>query len=568
LPTDSAPTAYSEPAGTSDAVTAITGRRLAAVYAVLVAAVLFPMFAVEVVPLADLPNHMARIHVLAHIDEDPALAAHYRVNWAMQPNLAVDLLLRPLAEQFPALELGRWFAALTVLTLVGGTLALHRVLHGRLGLWPAAALLFVYNHALIWGFLNFLFGVGVALGLLAAWIATDGRAGWRRIVAFSLACIGLYFVHLMSLGLYATMVGAWELGRLAGAEGGRRLLRTWAPAGLQFIPAALLFLATLPQSPGPSEFEWGTAAMRLRGFWSPVLTNVGPTDALVGVAIVAILLCGLAFDWFRPAPGARLPLLCLAGLALVAPFWTYGRFGGVWGLDVRLWIAAALVAVGGLHFTGSVRTAHVLGTVGLVLLSLRLYQIQDHWRIYDGQIREFRGAAKVIEPGSRVLHVQERSQPTAGDPGSFPEFYNHLSTFLVIDRSAFVPLLFTDPRKQPVVAAPINDAIDTPVGWPLTRGELRAWADPSVFDWFDGETEVGDQRRYGFMWQDRFDYVVVVHQPDRAPGNPLPALLEPLVGGSYFTIYRVVQRACTGDYPDTCRALRLDGHDWALPKGE
>jgi len=167
-----------------------------------------------------------------------------------------------------------------------------------------------------------------------------------------------------------------------------------------------------------------------------------------------------------------------------------------------------------------------------------------------------------------VLQVEEPTELVASDPAHFQGIYLYLTTMLVIDRSAFVPILFTDPRKQPVVADPRNAEIDTPAGWPLTRGSLRAWSDPAVFDWFRGEFEIGDQRHYGYMWQDRFDYVVVLVQADGKRTNPVPEILEPVVSGSYFVIYRIAKRACTADYPGSCLALRATGRHWTLPSGE
>jgi hypothetical protein len=540
------------------------GRGIVAIYVLLTAAALLPLFLVDVVPLANMPNHMARVRILAEIGQDPALAMNYRLNWALQPNLALDLLLTPLAGIVPPLELGRWFTALTMLVLIGGTLALHRVLHGRLGLWPLALFLFLYNHVLAWGFLNFLLGLGLALWLFAAWIATQGRAGWTRTLLFGAAGVALFFVHLMALGIYGLMVGAWELGRL------RRewmrigpLLRRWTVDGLQFLPAAILLFAALPPRVADPEWVWGGVIVRLRGLWSPVLYNLAELDLFLPVFVTAAGLLVVLKRWVRIAPGMGLPLLLLTVVALAAPYWSYGRFGGVWGLDVRLWVAVSFVAVAGFAFCGSKNAGRVLAAIVIGLFGARVYLIADHWRAYDRQIAEYRAAATVITPGARILQVQERAGPVAGAPGAFRDIYYHFTSYSVIDSSVFLPTLFTDPTKQPIVAAPELAEIDTPVGWPMRPGELRAWADPAVFDWFEGEDDIGDQRRYGYMWQDRFDFAVYVH--DGAGGNPVPGILEPVAEGSYFSIFRVRQGTCTGDYPGTCAVLRAVGRDWTLP---
>jgi len=540
-------------------------RGTAILYAAFAAAALLPLFLVDVVPLANMPNHMARVRILAEIGQDPALALHYRLNWALQPNLALDLLLTPLAGFVPPLELGRWFTVLTMLVLIGGTLMLHRVLHGRIGLWPMALFLFVYNHVLMWGFLNFLLGLGLALWLFAAWIAKAGKRGWAHVALFAVACVALFFVHLMALGIYALLVGVWELARFRRAGVAPvRLIRRWAVDGLQFAPAAILFLIALPPRVADPEWVWGGPVVRLRGIWSPVLTDLGAVDLLIGVFVAGAGLLIAFRRWARPAEGMALPLLFLSAAALVAPYWTYGRFGGVWGLDVRLWVALSFVAVAGTEFRGPRKAGSMLAAVMLGLFVVRIYQIAGDWRVYDRQIAEYRAAATVITPGSKILQAQEMTLPVAGEPGAFRDIYYHFTNYSVIDRSVFLPTLFTDPTKQPVVAAPALAEIDTPVGWPIRPGELRAWADPSVFDWFDGEDDVGDQRRYGYMWQDRFDFLVYLH--DGSADNPAPNLLELVARGSYFSIFQVRHGTCTGDYPRTCAALRAGGKDWRLPR--
>jgi len=373
----------------------------------------------------------------------------------------------------------------------------------------------------------------------------------------------MFFVHLMALGIYGLLVGAWELRRIRDRGAGLgTLLRGWAVDGMQFLPAAILFFAALPPRVADPEWEWGEPIVRLRGLWSPVLYDFGMMDLLLPVFVAVAGLLVFVLRWVRPAPGMVLPLLLLTAAALLVPYWSYGRFGGVWGLDVRLWVALSFFAVAGLRFCGPRKAGGILAAVALGLFAARVYHIVDHWRVYDRQIAEYREAALIIEPGSRILQSQERALPVAGAPGAFRDIYFHFTNFSVIDRSVFLPTFFTDPAKQPVVAAPGLAEIDTPVGFPIRPGELRAWADPALFDWFEGDDDVGDQRRYGFMWQDRFDYVVFVH--DGSGGNPVPEILEPAAEGSYFTVFRVRKGTCTGDYPGSCAVLRREGQDWSL----
>jgi len=54
---------------------------------------LVPILLVEVPPLTDYPNHLARSHVLAYGQEQPILNQMVVADWKIVPNLAIDLIL-------------------------------------------------------------------------------------------------------------------------------------------------------------------------------------------------------------------------------------------------------------------------------------------------------------------------------------------------------------------------------------------------------------------------------------------------------------------------------------------
>src|SRR5258708_37376519 len=124
----------------------------------------------------------------------------------------MDLGVPALARIMPLETAGRLFIALTLLSLVGGTMALHRALHGRLGVWPLCSLLFLYNSALFWGLLNSLFGTGMFLLTFAGWIAS---ASWRpapRIAVFGALASLLLVIHLFAFGPYPLPLRPYALG--------------------------------------------------------------------------------------------------------------------------------------------------------------------------------------------------------------------------------------------------------------------------------------------------------------------------------------------------------------------
>jgi hypothetical protein len=126
---------------------------LGALYLALGAVTLSPLLWVRVPPLVDFPSHLARMWILVHGSEIPALASNYVVHWRLVPDLAMDLIVPVLSMLIPVEQAGRIFVALTMLALIGGTAALHHAIHGRVGIWPIWSVLFVYNAELFWGFL-------------------------------------------------------------------------------------------------------------------------------------------------------------------------------------------------------------------------------------------------------------------------------------------------------------------------------------------------------------------------------------------------------------------------------
>ena len=123
-----------------------------ALYVTLSIVVVYPIFSVTVPPLVDYPNHLARIHVLSAWDSVAEIRANDITDLAWRPNMAMDLLLPPLPKIFPVYEIGRAFVATTMLALISGTIALRKVVHGRVGLLPVFAFLIVYSQILFWGF--------------------------------------------------------------------------------------------------------------------------------------------------------------------------------------------------------------------------------------------------------------------------------------------------------------------------------------------------------------------------------------------------------------------------------
>ena len=301
----------------------------------------------------------------------------------------------------------------------------------------------------------------------------------------------------------------------------------------QFIPVGLLVLATIPGGGGQS-FYYGPLLQKIKALWSPALTYLKPIDLGVFVFVLAVLIVGLATRKLVLARAMRVPLAILVLLAALMPFEMEGAWGHIWYADLRLPIVIALLLVAGLRPRNVAPkvTAAVI-CAGLVLFAGRIYDVSGEWRRVDRDYTEFRTALSVIEPGAALLPVQKQNVPLPEGETRFDQAYWHMPVMVVVDRSAFVPTLFTDPAKQPVRAAPARAAMDTEFGAPI---ELALLVDSA----HGGDTVAGGVGMKPFWqdWPQRYDYVLITHFG--ATGNPMPDLLAPVHEGSFFDIYRVV----------------------------
>src|SRR5215831_11482290 len=137
----------------------------------LLALVAAPIVLTQYLPLADYPNHLARIYVLAEGSASPFLRLYYTPMIQAQPNLAMDLFVLALHPVMSIEAAGKASILLAFVLIGSGAHVLHRVVAGRWSPWPSVVFLFLYNRLFYWGFIGFMIGLGLMLYGIAMWIA-------------------------------------------------------------------------------------------------------------------------------------------------------------------------------------------------------------------------------------------------------------------------------------------------------------------------------------------------------------------------------------------------------------
>jgi hypothetical protein len=414
----------------------------------LCVALLAPLLIVDVPPLLDYPNHLARIFVLASLPHDPVLARFYVAHWSIIPNLALDLAGPPLIRVLPVHVAGRLLIAAAVLLPVFGTIAYSRTVGGRW--WSLGSGLTAYNGTLLAGFLNFEIGIGLALLLAAAWLRwRDRNPSWAISLAVAGALI-LFTCHLMGVVFLGLLLGGAELSR--GTSG---LLRRGVVLAMVFAgPAALYAVSDLGQHGG--EIGYLPLGEKLRQLTMPFVNYDRTLDLVTaGVAFGLPVLCLLVQRGRVPWPALITSTLLLVAF-LLAPF----AWKGTFALDTRF-----TVMLGFMLFAGFVPArwpawfGNSVAAGMAMLFAVRMTLLMTAWTAHATDLADLHRVLAPVQPGQGV-YVAEVGMPEApaywaANPGwrllsNGARIDEHLGALALIEHRAFWPFEFTNVSQQPM----------------------------------------------------------------------------------------------------------------------
>ncbi|HLO79004.1 MAG TPA: hypothetical protein VK196_21320 [Magnetospirillum sp.] len=502
---------------------AISGRNVRAlVFPLLLLAAAAPVLAGSVPPLADFVNHLARMHILAHVGSDPLLAELYRVQWTVIPNLIMDAVVPPLARAFGIYAAGQMFALVTLALLATGPMAVHRALYGRASPLPMVAFLFLYNGILLYGLMNYLLGLGIALWGLAAWIALRERSVWLRLpLAFAIV-LALFFCHLFDVGLFGLAVGSLELWRWRNRRplnlGG--MLRDGVLLALPFVPVPLLMLAS-PTMGLSSDVLWLPQG-KMDGVYSIFQLYGDVTDMVFALVLGAGAMWLTRRRLLRLHPAGWVLFVVSAAIFLAMPRVLFGS----WLADQRMPIAIVFLMIGFLKPADGRTLGPAFYGVLIAACLFRFVDVQAHWLQLADRYDQFRASTASIAPGASVL-VATADQPSGTETAN--QAVSHAPCLAVIERGALVSTIFSVPGKQILNIAPTKrDLVDAEDGDPPTVSQMLAAADGPV----------PGTRRYWDRWPQRYDYVYVLYT-HRGDDSPDPETLLLRAEGDNFQLYQI-----------------------------
>lgn len=494
----------------------------------LVAAlVVLPLVYTLVPPLEDYPNHLARMYALSSLPGNGFLNGFYTIEWAAIPNLIMDLTVPPLVPFFGVYTAGRIFIGLTLLLMLLGPMALHRSVYGRWSPWPLVGGLFVYNGFLFVGLMNYLFGVGLAVFGLAAWIGLENRSAFLKIVVSFAFCAGLYVCHLSALGLYGLAIASFEGWRIWSRKSWRpgALAASALTLGLPFLP----FFVLLVRSP-----TWGLShdvTWQAQGKLDALTMMMSVYSDLTDIPFLVLLALAAYFGIHRKLVKIH-PAGIVVAIVLSLAFFAMPRQAfGSWMADQRLVVGIFFMSLGFISVDlRRLEHNHAFLAICLVAVAFRVVDVSVNWAAISQPMMELRNSIRSMAPGSRLLVTQadETDQGVAIEAA-----LSHAPNLAVIERSALVSRLFIVPGKQILHARPgVSGYVDTEDGDTPAISRIMLASDPGTND-----------GNYWDNWPAHFDYLIVLGTDPDASVNPDPELLRIVHNGREFQLYQIRKRA-------------------------
>jgi hypothetical protein len=492
-----------------------------------------PLAMLELPPFNDYTNHLVRLRMIAQWGADPHWGDFYRIVWSVVPNLAVDVILPPVIQLIGEFAAGKVFIVTIFILQVTGIAAIQRAYYGRVTFAPLLGTLFLYNLCLLYGLINYLLSVALALWAVAGWLHLRRRGLAVRwgylLVAYSV----LFLTHLSGVGLLGLALGCIELSAHPMTRGSfpRHAIRILVSLGPPLLIVPVLMSLGPATDLVASNTQWLFHRKRLAldwlvGSYYPVL-DLAFAAVLAAVTIWALRRRIIAVD----RPGVLL-LAFGAVLVLIVPFTLLGAVFS----DLRLVIGILFLTLGfvRLEFEDTRRfRVFLVGLTGLLLL--RVGSVAVAFLTMSPIIDEFRRSLPAIQPGSRVMvmaedrHHSPRLLWTTGYAESRVVFFalNQAPALVVTHRSSYVPTVFAQPGKQILEVRPEYSDLRNPEDHvPLVRHLQKA-----------GSPQPNDRAPRFNDWRRRFDYLYVIFT---RPDDPAPfPNLELLVQGEHFRLYRL-----------------------------
>lgn len=372
--------------------------------------------------MIDFYNHVARYFVLSHVSESDFLQKYYQPNWSLLPNIGMDVVGVALMKVLPPLLAAKVAVVGIFATIYLGVLLLNRQLTGRINLLVAILTVpLLYSYILIWGFANFLFGLGLSLCAAAWWLAMRRRLAIALPVACGFAII-IFLVHGLTFALYGLLLGCLEIGLFLSAQPKRigDAVKLVAALLVQaVIPVALFMTTTTAESSvGITNADESIRKLATNGDLQQRIVELlqyrletivrvaeGPNFAfdLFTFSLTAVVILAMIARGTLAVSRTARPAIALASVLVVV---TPPALFGVGYVADRMPLFLALISIAALQQPLSQRWSDRPLVLALAcLVALRIGYIGWDWRQYEQHFQEYETVARTIPPRSLTTGI-------------------------------------------------------------------------------------------------------------------------------------------------------------------
>jgi len=417
--------------------------------------VITPVILNQLVPLNDYPFHLARIIILSNLD-NPVYSEFYKQGSFLLPNMAMDMIAIPLTYCVSAETASRIFVMLSLLSMLFGTMLLHRAAHNRFSPWPLLAVILLFNGIFRFGFLNYIFGIGVAFCAASLWLIQ--KPGYKRLFVSLIMSIFLVLLHFSAFGIYAIIIGSVEIYTAYIRLQKDSLKSSVSQLFISSIPFFITIALFIYFSPTAEEVS-------TTGFNYPNYLGAKPFGALysvlTGITWLDILsLSSLAITTaflvitkkIKIFPPLLFSLLMLMLAFIVLP----SSFMGSSFVYVRLGPAIALLWLTTIDIKAEqVSINRLIAYLALILAIFTSVAITNQWERFNKQTSEIISTFDRTEQGATIFNAT--TQPftrliadTEDRRFAWNPPLKHIASYAVLYGPKFVPMTFADLTKQPL----------------------------------------------------------------------------------------------------------------------
>lgn len=433
---------------TSIATSGIPSRRAYWGLWLVVAIVLcVPVWLCHIPPLSDYYNHLARLYIISHYDTVEAYQRFYTVQWSASPNLALELVGRPLMAVFSLALTAKLFLTITILLWHIGCTTLGRAVYGRLTWRALVCSFFVYNQQFLHGYCNFVFSMGLALLALSLWIESRDRWSIARVLILTLVATQVFFAHLSGFATLGIAVAAMTLSRLAS----QRRIDLGAVAGaIPLVPGTIVFFLGFLKQTGDSDSGTAFAPLlyNIRDSMT-VLTGYDKRLDMASMAVVAALV--LVVLVLHTRAGIKRDLFA-AGASLFAVYWVCpADVASGLEVNVRFMMGAVTLLAFSLDISVSERLRRGILGVALALFVVRTASTAASWMELDAEHDAQLAAFEHIDKGAAVHNIYFYPAPALFNADRVRGLaLIHGLTLAAVTREANVPTLYAIRGQQPL----------------------------------------------------------------------------------------------------------------------